>query len=167
MASYIIIIKKNEMKKFILFSILSVSMLVAFPGFSQTYKTIADTAALNSEYAKVSAEINDLNSKLAKAKSEQADNTRKSSNAASDAQSTASSASNKAENSINGSVKQAKKAKRTAKRSVKDAKDARHAQGNLDDSNKKVVKLTADLEQKQKRLKQLDKMRAAINSTQR
>ena len=35
---------------------------------------------------------------------------------------------------------------------MKDAKDARHAQGNLDDSNKKVAKLTADLEQKQKRL---------------
>jgi chromosome segregation ATPase len=149
-----------------MFSILAVCMLAASPGFSQKYKTIADTAALNREYAKVTAEINDLTSKLDKAKSEQAENYRKSGNATSDAQSTASSASTKAENSINGSVKQAKKAKRAAKRSVKDAKDARHAQGNLDDSNKKVSKLTAELEQKQKRLKQLDEMRAAINSMQ-
>ena len=135
-----------------MFSILAVCILVAYPGFSQTYKTIADTAALNSEYAKVSAEINDLNVKLAKAKSDQANDSRKSNNATSDAQSAASSASNKAENSINGSVKQARKAKREAKRSVKDAKSARNAQGNLDDSNKKVSRLTSDLEQRQKRL---------------
>ena len=153
------------MKKFIVFSTLSVFMLAAYPGFSQTYKTIADTAALNSEYAKVSAEVNDLSAKLVKAKSDQASDDRKSNEATSDAESTASSASNKAESSINGSVKQAKRAKREARRSVKDAKSARHAQGNLDDSNKKVAKLTADLEQKQKRLQQLDEMRAAINVT--
>src|SRR6185312_1148915 len=120
----------------------------------------------NSEYAKVNADINDLNLKLAKARSDQANYSRKSNNATTDAQSTASSASNKAENSINGSVKQAKRAKREARRSVKDAKNARHAQGNLDDSNKKVAKLTAELEQKQKRLQQLSEMRAAINGTQ-
>ena len=154
------------MKKFIRFSILGVCMIAAYPGFSQTYKTIADTAALNNEYVKVSADINDLNLKLAKARSDQADYSRKSNDATSDAQSTASSASNKAENSINGSVKQARKAKREARRSVKDAKDARHAQNNLDDSDKKVAKLTADLEQKQKRKQQLDEMRAAINVMQ-
>lgn len=154
------------MKKFIAFSALAICMLAAYPGFSQTYKTIGDTAALNSEYAKVSADVTDLNAKLVKAKSDQADDSRKSNEATSDAESTASSASNKAENSINGSVKQAKRAKREARRSVKDAKSARHAQGNLDDSNNKVAKLTADIEQKQKRLQQLDEMRAAIHVTQ-
>ena len=66
---------------------------------------------------------------------------------------------------IDGSVKEAKRAKREARRSVRDAKDARHAQGNLEDSNKKVSKLSAELEKKQQRLKELDEMRTSITGT--
>jgi hypothetical protein len=154
------------MKKLIIILASAIFMLAALPGFSQTYKTVADTAALNTEYVKVSYDIADLNLKLMKAKSDQAHDSKKAGEASSDAQSTATSTTNKAENSINGSVKEARKAKREARRSVKDAKDARHAQGNLDDSNKNVTKLSADLEKKQERLKELDRMRASINGTQ-
>jgi hypothetical protein len=154
------------MKKSITFLTIAVFMLAAQSAFSQSYKTIADSAALNREYAKVTADINDLTAKLVKAKDDQRNDSRKSGEADSDAKSTATSTSNKAENSINGSVKQARRAKHEAGRSVKDAKIARHAQSNLDDSNKKVVSLTAGLEQKQKRLQQLEEMRTAINAMQ-
>ena len=154
------------MKKLIIILASAIFMLAALPGFSQTYKTVADTAALNTEYVKVSYDIADLNLKLMKAKSDQAHDSKKAGEATSDAQSTATSTTKKAENSINGSVKEARKAKREARRSVKDAKDARHAQGNLDDSNKNVTKLSTDLEKKQERLKELDGMRASINGTQ-
>lgn len=149
-----------------MFLTIAVFMLAAHSAFSQSYKTIADSAALNREYAKVTADINELAAKLAKAKDDQRNDSRKSGEANSDAQSTATSTSNKAENSINGSVKQARRAKHEARRSVKYAKIARHAQGNLYDSNKKVVSLTTGLEQKQKRLQQLEEMRTAINATQ-
>ena len=155
------------MKKIIVFSAAAIFMLAALPSFSQTYKTIADTAALNAEYMKVSHDITDLSAKLDKAKSDQADDAKKANDASADAQSTASKASDKAEKSIDGSVKEAKRAKREARRSVRDAKDARHAQGNLNDSNKKVDNLSADLEKKKERLKELDEMRASINGTQK
>jgi type II secretory pathway component PulJ len=154
------------MKKSITFLTIAVFMLAAQSAFSQSYKTIADSAALNREYAKVTADINDLTAKLVKAKDDQRNDSRKSGEADSDAKSTATSTSNKAENYINGSVKQARRAKHEAGRSVKDAKIARHAQSNLDDSNKKAVSLTAGLEQKQKRLQQLEEMRTAINAMQ-
>ena len=154
------------MKKTIVFSMAAICMLAALPAFSQTYKTVADTAALNSEYIKLNKEITDLNAKLDKAKSDLEHDTKKANEASSDAQNTASSASDKAEKSIDGSVKEAKRAKREARRSVRDAKDSRHAQSNLDDSNKKVSKLTADLEKKQQRLKELDGMRASISGIQ-
>ncbi len=149
-----------------MFSMAALFMLAALPAISQTYKTIADTAALNAEYMKVSHDITDLTAKLDKAKNDQADDEKKASEATSDAQSTASNASDKAEKSIDGSVKQARKAKREARRSVRDAKDARHAKGNLEDSNKKVANLSSDLQKKQDRLKELDAMRASIGSTQ-
>jgi len=154
------------MKKIIAASTVAIFMLTALPTFSQTYKTFADTVALNAEYSKVTKDITDLTAKLDKAKSDQANDEKKAGEASTDAQTTASNTTTKAENSINGSVKQARKAKREARRSVKDAKDARHAQSNLNDSNKKVIELNSQLEKKQQRLKELDEMRASINATQ-
>ncbi|MEO6814593.1 MAG: hypothetical protein ABI172_11730 [Ginsengibacter sp.] len=155
------------MNKNILFSILSLFLLSALPVFSQTYKTTADTVALNAEYIKVNQSITDLNAKLDKAKATQSKDEKKANEANSDAQSTASASSDKAQNAIGGSVKQAKKAKREARRSVRDAKNSRHAQSNVDDSNKAVAKLSADLEKQQQRLKELDEMRATIMNTQK
>lgn len=150
------------MKKIIAISMAAIFILAALPSFSQTYKTVADTAALNAEYAKVSHDILDLTAKLDKAKKDQGDDEKKANDASADAQNTAAAASDKATKSIDGTVKEAKKAKREARRSVKDAKDARRAKSDLDDSDKKVSKLTAELAKKQDRLKELDRMRAAI-----
>ena len=133
------------------------------PAFSQTYKTPADTAALNKEYAKVSSDVMDVTAQLNKAQNDLATYTRKSDNATSDAQSSALSTTDKASRATNGSVKDARRAKREARRSVKDAKDSRRANNNLDDQNTKISKLTTDLTKKQNRLKELDAMRATIN----
>ena len=154
------------MKKIIVFSMTALFMLAALPTFSQTYKVAADTTALNTEYMKLTKEIADLDAKLNKAEADQDHDTKKAIETSADAQNTASNASDKAAKSIDGSVKQAKRAKREARRSVRDAKDARHAQGNLDDSNKKVSRLNADLQKKQERLKELDRMRASISAIQ-
>ncbi|MEO6258080.1 MAG: hypothetical protein ABIO82_05285 [Ginsengibacter sp.] len=130
--------------------------------YSQKYTTTADTIALNAEYLKLTNDIAALNISLDKARSEQDKQVKKSAVATSDAQSTASKAIDKAEQSTGESVKDARKAKRQARKSVKDAKDARHAKGDLDDANKKVEKLSGELQKKQDRLNELNNMRSTI-----
>ena len=90
--------------------------------------------------------------------------TAKSDKATSDAQSTASVAADKASHATNGDVRDARRAKKEARRSVKDAKDSRKAGWDVDDQNKKIRKLTAQLSKNQERLKELDRMRAAITN---
>ena len=133
------------------------------PAVSQTYKTTADTAALNKEYAMVSNNITSLTASLNKAQDELAKDTRKSDKATSDAQSTASATADKASHATNGDVRDARRAKKEARRSVKDAKDARRAANDLEDKTKKVNQLTADLTKNQNRLKELEEMRDNIN----
>ncbi len=152
------------MKKIILLPVL-LFVIAAMPAFSQTYKTTADTASLNKEYAKVSSNIADLTARLNKAQNDLAGYTSKSDKASSDAESTAMATANKASHATNGSVRDARRAKKEARRSVKDAKDSRRADNNLDDQNKKISKLTEDLAKNQDRLKELDTMRAGITET--
>ena len=151
------------MKKIYLLPVL-LFMMGALPAFSQTYKTTADTAALNKEYTRVSSNITDLTAELAKAQNDLEKYTRKSDKASSDAQSTASTTADKASAATNGDVRDARKAKKEARRSVKDAKDARKAGNNVDDQNKKISKLTRDLAKNQARLQELNTMRAAITN---
>jgi predicted nucleic acid-binding Zn-ribbon protein len=150
--------------KFLLAAI--IIMTAASPAFSQTYKTIADTAALNKEYLQVSSDIASLNLKLNTAQSDLGKYTEKSNDATSDAQNSANSTADKASNATNGSVKDARKAKRQAKRSVHDAKDARKAGNNLDDHNEKIRDMNQELTRKQARLSELDAMRSSINTSQ-
>ncbi len=152
------------MKKIIFLLPAFAFIMVGLPAFSQTYKTVADTAALNTEYLKVSSQAADLSAKLNKAQNDLANYTKKANDANSDAQNAAMKTSDKASASTNGSVKDARRAKRQARRSVRDAKDSRKASNNLDDQNKKIANLTSDLAKKQDRLKALDAMRASINT---
>ncbi len=137
--------------------------MATLPVFSQTYKTAADTPALNKEYVKVSNNIADLTAKLNKAQDDLAKINRKSDKATTNAQSSASATADKASDATTGGVKDARRAKKEARRSVKDAKDSRRAGNDLDDQNKKIRKLTAELAKNQNRLKELDVMRARIN----
>lgn len=148
------------MKKIFLLPVLLIIAVV--PAFSQKYKTAADTAALNKEYAKVSSNIADLTTRLGDAQNDLAKYNRKSDKASSNAQSTAAATANKASHATNGDVRDARRAKKEARRSVKDAKDSRKADNNVDDQNKKMRKLTAELAKNKERLQQLDAMRTAI-----
>jgi len=139
-------------------------LLGAFtPAVSQTYKTTADTTALNKEYVRVTDNIASLTASLNKAQDELAKDTRKSDKATSDAQSTASTTADKASHATNGDVRDARRAKKEARRSVRDAKDSRRAGNDVEDQTKKVSQLSADLTKNQNRLKELDAMRVKIN----
>jgi chromosome segregation ATPase len=137
--------------------------VAAMPALSQTYKTAADTPALNKEYDKVSMNIANLTAALNKAQADLGKYTKKSEKANSNAESSASATADKATNATTGGVRDARRAKKEARRSVKDAKDSRRAGNDVDDQNKKVRQLTADLAKNQSRLKELDAMRANIN----
>ncbi len=153
------------MKKIFLLPVLLFTM-AALPAFSQTYKSAADSVALNKEYTKVNSNIADLTSRLTKAKNDLADYNRKSDKASSDAQSTAMTTADKASHATNGSVRDARRAKKEARRSVKDAKDSRKAGNALNNQNKKISQLTKDLTKNQDRLKELDSVRARFNNQQ-
>jgi chromosome segregation ATPase len=158
-------VNTNKMKKILLLPVL-LFIVAAIPAFSQTYKTAADTVALNKEYARVSSNIANLSAALTKAQNDLPKYTRKSDKASSDAQSTASATADKASNATTGGVKDARRAKKEARRSVKDAIDSRRADNDLDDQNKKIRRLTADLAKNQDRLKELDAMRARLSNKQ-
>jgi DNA repair exonuclease SbcCD ATPase subunit len=151
----------NKMKKIFLLPVLLI--IAVLPAFSQKYTTAADTPALNKEYAKVSSNIADLTTRLGEAQSDLAKYNRKSDKASSDAQSTAATTANKASHATNGDVRDARRAKKEARRSVKDAKDSRKADNNVDDQNKKVRQLTAELAKNKARLQELETMRATIS----
>jgi chromosome segregation ATPase len=149
------------MKKIFLLPVL-LFIMGTVPAFSQTYKT-ADSVAFNKEYARVSSNIADLTTRLTNAQNNLAEDNSKSDKASSDAQSTATATADKASHATNGSVRDARRAKKEARRSVKDAKDSRKAGNAVDNQNKKIRQLTADLAKNQNRLKELDRMRAGFS----
>jgi chromosome segregation ATPase len=153
---------KLKMKKKVLLPVVLL-FVAAAPALSQTYKTVADTAALNKEYDKVNMNIANLTVALDKAQTDLGKYQSKADKASSDAESTATATADKATHATNGSVRDARRAKKEARRSVRDAKDSRRAGNDLEDQNKRIIQLTADLEKNQARLKELDAMRSSIN----
>lgn len=149
------------MKKVILLFLLMLTV-ASLPVFSQTYKTMADSAALNKEYLKVTKNIADLKVQLAKTQEEQAKYTLKADKANSDAQSTAASTAKRAAEATGGNVKDARRAKKDARRALHEAKDSRKAGDNLVEQNKKLARLNGDLEKNENRLTELDSMRHSI-----
>ena len=139
-------------------------LLSGLAGFSQKYKTIADTAKLNQEYAQVSKDIADLTTQLNDAKSKQAALQSKAGDVTSSASNALNASDEQATKATSGSVKEARRAKRKAKHAVHAAKDARNARDDSKDQDKKVEKLTKELDKKQKQLEELDGMRTSILS---
>ena len=152
------------MKRIIIASAVVCLFLSALPSFAQTYKTVADTAALNNEYIKVTKDVADLNFKLNQAKNKQTENSKNAADANATAQAAVTKTSENANKTSDETVNDARQTKRAAKRSMRDAKDARHQNSRLKDSDNEVDKLSADLEKKQNRLAELDKMRSSIMS---
>ncbi|MCW3081187.1 hypothetical protein [Segetibacter sp.] len=154
------------MKKFTFLLPVMIFVLTSFSASSQKYKSAADTVKLNEEYVKVSNSIVELTSKLAIAKNNLPGYQAKAANAVSDAQSSVMESSNQASKATNGDIGDAKSAKKKANKALKDAEDANDANNKTKDQDKKIAKLSSELEKKQEKLQELEKMRTAIRNMQ-
>ncbi len=150
------------MKKIIYSIALPLLLLVSQTAYSQKYKSLEDTARLNLEYLKVTRDIADLSIKL----SESQENLKKyQSNVVSrnnDAQSSAEASSDQASKATSGSVKDARRAKRKAKAAYKDSKQSRGANDRMNEEENRMQRISRDLQRRQERLQELDRMRATI-----
>ena len=134
----------------------------ALSGFSQKYRTAADTIRLNKEYLAVSNDMIDLNLKLLTAQSELPGFQSKAEAANVDASNAASASSDQASKATSGNVRDAKKAKRKAGKAYNEAKDSKAADNRVKAQKNKIDQYQAKLQKKQQRLEALDAMRAAI-----
>jgi hypothetical protein len=128
----------------------------------QKYKSMSDTARLNKEYGAISLEVAKLNTKLIEEQNKTADYQSKTSSTAGDAVSTAQVSKDQAAVATNGNTTDTKKAVNDAKDADKKANNAKNAVADEKKNNKKISQLTAQIEQKQKLLRDLDSQRAAI-----
>jgi len=147
--------------------ILSISFILTGILFStvtngQKYKTMADTMRLNKEYGEISLEVSKLNTKLIEEKNKTADYRTKTSSSAVDAAATAQASKDQADVATSGNTTDTKKAVTDAKEADKKANNAKDAVSDEKMNNKKIKELTAQIDQKQKLLRELDSQRAAI-----
>lgn len=136
--------------------------LATLPAFAQKYKTGADTIKLNKELVEVSNDVAELTAKLSIAQNNLPGYNSKADKAVSDAQVTAQKSSDQAYKATNGDLDDAKSAKKKAKKASNDAEDADDAKGDVKSQEKKIDKLTADLQKKQKKMRELEEQRTAI-----
>ena len=140
-------------------------MLFGFTGYTQVYKTAADTVKLNKELTEVSNDIANLTARLEVAQNNMPGIKSKANNAEANAGEAAERSSAQADKATNGGVKEARRAKRNSKKAYREAKDARSANENVGDQDDKIASLKGQLAKKEERLSQLTAMRTAIFST--
>jgi hypothetical protein len=138
------------------------SLLFAASAQGQQYKTMADTARLNKKYGEISLEISKLNTKLIEEKNKTDEFHSKTTSSADDAVATGQASKKQADVATNGNTKDTKKAVKDAKEANNKANDAKDAVSDEQSNSKKIRQLTAQIEQKQKLLRDLDSQRAAI-----
>ncbi|MEJ7611269.1 MAG: hypothetical protein WKF88_08845, partial [Ferruginibacter sp.] len=102
------------MKKILPLFLLIALVLPALPGFSQKYKTTADTVKLSKEYVKVSEDLAELKAKLLIAENDLLRYQSKAKDADKDAARAASASSDQASKAENGNVRDARSAKKKA-----------------------------------------------------
>lgn len=156
-----------NLKRILGSSLILTSLFLTNVSLGQKYKTISDTTRLNKECGEISLEIAKLNTKLIEAKNKTVDYRSKTSSTAGDAVVTAQASKDQASVATDGNTTDTKKAVRDAKEANKKANDAKDAVSDEKKNNKKINELTAQIDQKQKLLRDLDSQRAVImaNST--
>jgi len=152
----------NNVTRILSSSLLFTGLLVTTVSYGQKYKTMSDTTRLNKEYGEISLEISKLNTKLLEEKNKTADYHSKTSSSAGDAVATAQASKDQADVATSGNTTDTKKAVTDAKEADKKANDAKDAVSDEKKNNKKIKELTAQIDQKQKLLRDLDSQRAAI-----
>ena len=148
--------------KFLLPAILLVTS--GLTAFSQKYKTAADTVKLNREYVEVSNDIAELTSKLAIAQNNRPEYQSKAGEATLNAKSTATESSQQASKATNGDYGDAKSAKKKANNALNSAEDAKDANNKVKEQDKKIAKISWELQKKQNKLHELEDMRTAIRN---
>jgi type II secretory pathway component GspD/PulD (secretin) len=128
----------------------------------QQYKTLSDTTQLNKKYGEISLEISKLNTKLIEEKNKTVDYHSKSTSSAGDAVATAQASKDQADVATSGNTTDTKKAVKDAKEADNKANDAKDAVADEKSNAKKIRQLSAQIDQKQKLLRDLDAQRAAI-----
>ena len=152
------------MKRILNFSAILIALFGINVAQGQKYKTFSDTTRLNKEYGEISLEISKLNSKLIEEKNKTVDYHSKTSSSVKDAESTAQASKDQADVATSGNTTDTKKAVTDAKNADKKANNAKDAASDEKKNSKKINELTAQIEQKQKLLRDLDSQRAAIMS---
>ena len=151
-----------NIKRIVSISFILTGLLFTTVAHGQKYKTMSDTTRLNKEYGEISLEVSKLNTKLLEEKNKTADYHSKTSSSAGDAVATAQASKDQADVATNGNTKDTKKAVTDAKEADIKANDAKNAVSDEKKNNKKIKELTAQIDQKQKLLRDLDSQRAAI-----
>jgi len=142
----------------------SLLIITASTAYTQKYKTAADTVKLNKEYVEVSNDIAQLTSKLTVAQNNLQGYHTKAGATTSDAQSSANASREQASKATNGDLGDAKSAKKKADKAFSNARNAKDADNKVKDQDKKIAKLTSQLQKKQEKLGELDDMRLAIRN---
>lgn len=130
--------------------------------YSQKYKSFADTARMSQEYLQVMQNIADLKAKIEVENTKLTDYESKANSTASSAQKALDASNDQASKAASGDVKDARRAKKKAKAAYKEADNANDVQNDYKDQKRKIEKLNKDLAKKEKRMKQIDDMRASI-----
>ena len=151
-----------NVKSFLSTSFVLTGLLFATAVQGQKYKTMSDTTRLNKEYGEISLEISKLNTLLIEEKNKTANYHSKTSSSAEDATATAQASKDQADVATNGNTTDTKKAVTDAKEADKKANNAKDAVSDEKKNIKNINKLTAQIDQKQKLLRDLDSQRAAI-----
>ena len=152
----------THLKRVLSTSFILTALFITTVAHAQKYKTLADTTRLNREYGEISLEISKLNTKLQEEKNKTADFHSKTSTTAGDAVATAQASKDQADVATNGNTSDTKKAVSDAKAADKKANDSKDAIADEKKNGKKIDALNAQIEQKQKLLRDLDSQRAAI-----
>lgn len=148
--------------KFLLPAILLI--MSGLPVFAQKYKTTSDTLKLNKEYVEVNNDIAELTSKLTIAQNNLPGYQARAGEATSNAQKAAEASRQQASKATNSDLGDAKSAKKKASKALDRAEDAENANNKIKDQDKKIAKLSSQLQKKQERLRELDDMRTAIRN---
>jgi len=151
------------MKK-IMFLLFLLFTMAGMSAFSQKYKSASDTIKLNKELVGLSNDVAELTSKLTIAQNNLPAYNSKAAQSTKDAEGTAQSSSDQAYKATNGDLGDANSAKKKAKKALNDAEDAADAKNDVIAQEKKIDKLTSDLQKKQKKLNELVEMRSTIRS---
>ena len=132
--------------------------------FSQKYKSLADTIKLNKEYLSVTNDIVNIKAKLEIAKNGLPALKATAVTANATSKSSAAESSRQASKATNAALEELKEADKKASKALKDGYAAKSADDDIRDMVEKIISLNEKVSNKQKKLKELEKMRTYILS---